>query len=30
MASLYADENFSYPAVQELRKIGHDVLTAQD
>ncbi len=30
MASLYADENFSYPAVQELRRIGHDVLTAQD
>jgi len=27
---LYADEDFSYPVVEELRKFGHDVLTAQD
>ncbi len=26
---LYADENFDYPVVNELRAIGHDVLTAQ-
>jgi hypothetical protein len=30
MASLYADENFDYPAVQELRQLGHDVLTAHE
>jgi len=30
MASLYADEDFPYPAVEELRTLGHDVLTAQD
>ena len=30
MARLYADEDFSYPAVEELRRLGHDVLTAQD
>jgi predicted nuclease of predicted toxin-antitoxin system len=30
MAKLYADENFSYPVVQELRQLGHDVLTAQE
>lgn len=30
MASFYADENFDYPAVEELRLLGHDVLTAQE
>ena len=30
MARLYADEDFSYPAVEELRRFGHDVLTAQE
>lgn len=27
---LYADEDFPHPAVDELRLLGHDVLTAQD
>jgi hypothetical protein len=27
---LYADEDFPYPVVEELRRLGHDVLTAQD
>jgi hypothetical protein len=27
---LYADEDFSFPAVEELRRQGHDVLTAQE
>ena len=27
---LYADKDFSFPAVEELRRFGHDVLTAQD
>jgi predicted nuclease of predicted toxin-antitoxin system len=30
MAKLYSDEDFSYPVVQELRLLGHDVVTAQD
>jgi hypothetical protein len=30
MASLYADEDFDYPAVEELRQLGHDVLTVQE
>ncbi len=30
MAALYADENFDYPVVLELRRLGHDVLTAQE
>jgi hypothetical protein len=30
MARLYADENFAYPVVTELRRLGHDVLTAQE
>jgi hypothetical protein len=30
MAKLYADENFSYPVVEELRRLGQDVLTAQE
>ncbi|MEZ4709940.1 MAG: DUF5615 family PIN-like protein [Caldilineaceae bacterium] len=29
MARLYADENFPQPVVDELRRIGHDVLTIQ-
>jgi hypothetical protein len=28
MAQLYADENFSRLVVEELRRLGHDVLTA--
>jgi hypothetical protein len=27
---LYADEDFTYPVVEELRLLGHDVLTAQE
>jgi predicted nuclease of predicted toxin-antitoxin system len=27
MALLYADENFPIPVVEELRRLGHDVLT---
>ena len=27
---LYADENFPFPVVQALRRLGHDVLTAQE
>jgi hypothetical protein len=27
---LYADKNFSFPAVEILRQLGHDVLTAQE
>ena len=27
---LYADENFPFPAVEELRRLGQDVLTAQE
>ena len=27
---LYADEDFSYPVVEALRQLGHDVMTAQD
>ncbi len=27
MARLYANENFPIPAVEELRRLGHDVLT---
>jgi hypothetical protein len=30
MARLYADENFDYPVVEQLRRLGHDVLTAQE
>ncbi len=30
MAQLYADEDFSYPTVEELRRFGHEVLTAQE
>ena len=27
---LYADEDFAYPVVEELRLLGHDVVTAQE
>ena len=27
MAHLYSNENFPYPTVKELRRLGHDVLT---
>jgi hypothetical protein len=27
LARLYADENFPYPTVEALRRLGHDVLT---
>jgi hypothetical protein len=27
---LYGDEDFSLPTVEELRRLGHDVLTAQE
>ena len=30
MASLYADEDFPLPVVEELRRLGHDVLTVQE
>jgi hypothetical protein len=30
VAAFYADENFRYPVVEELRKLGHDVLTTQE
>ena len=30
MARLYADENFDRAVVMELRRLGHDVLTAQE
>src|SRR5579862_8183764 len=30
MARLYANENYSLPAVVELRHLGHDVLTIQE
>jgi hypothetical protein len=30
MARLYADENYDYRVVEELRKLGHDMLTAND
>jgi predicted nuclease of predicted toxin-antitoxin system len=30
LALLYSDENFPYPTVEELRRLGHDVLTAQE
>jgi hypothetical protein len=30
MALLYADEHFPVPAVAELRRLGHDVLTIQE
>jgi hypothetical protein len=30
VAAFYVDENFRYPAVEELRRLGHDVLTTQE
>ena len=30
MARLYADEDCSYPVVQRLRQLGHDMVTAQE
>jgi predicted nuclease of predicted toxin-antitoxin system len=30
MARLYSNENFPFPVVEELRRLGHDVLTVQD
>ena len=30
MANLYADENFKYAVVEDLRNHGHDVLTVQE
>jgi len=30
MTRFYANENFHYPAVEELQKLGHDVLTMQE
>ena len=30
MARLYANENFPFPVVAELRRLGHDVLTIQE
>jgi hypothetical protein len=30
MARFYADEDFDHPVVEELRRLGHDVLTIQE
>lgn len=30
MARLYANENFPLPAVEELRRLGHDTLTSRE
>lgn len=30
MAAIYSNENFPLPTVQELRRLGHDVLTIQE
>ncbi len=30
MAKLYSNENFPLPAVEELRRLGHDVLTVAE
>lgn len=30
MARLYSNENFPLPVVEELQRLGHDVLTTQD
>jgi len=30
MGRLYGNENFPYPVVEELRRLGHDVLTIQE
>jgi len=30
MARFYSNENFPFPVVEELRRLGHNVLTVQD
>jgi hypothetical protein len=30
MAAIYANENFPLPVVEQLRRLGHDVLTSQE
>ncbi len=30
MARLYSNENFPLPVIEELRRLGHDVLTVQE
>jgi hypothetical protein len=30
MARLYSNENFPFPSAEELRRLGHDVLTIQE
>jgi hypothetical protein len=30
VARIYANENFPYPVVEELRQLGHDVLTTSE
>jgi hypothetical protein len=30
MTRLYADEDFSYPVIQRLRQLGHDILMAHE
>ena len=30
MARLYSNENFPLPVVEELRRLGHDVLTTHE
>jgi hypothetical protein len=30
MARLYSDEHFPFPVVEELRRLGHDVVTIQE
>jgi len=30
MARLYCNENFPFPVIEELRRLGHDVLTIQE
>ena len=30
MAAIYSNENFPLPSVQELRRLGHDVVTIQE
>ena len=30
MVRLYSNENFPFPVVQELRRLGHDITTVQE
>jgi predicted nuclease of predicted toxin-antitoxin system len=30
VATLYTNENFPFPAAEELRRLGHDVMTVQE